>query len=287
MKEADIAMYQAKKAGRNSLRFFDPEMQASINAHANLENELRRAIEQQQFQLHYQVQVDNARQVLGAEVLIRWLHPQRGLIAPANFIPLAEECGLILPIGKWVLETACAQLKAWQDDPFTCKLTLSVNVSARQFQEKDFVGQVRTVVQNHNINPALLKLEPTETILLENIEEALATMNGLKEIGVHFSLDDFGTGYSSLQYLKKLPLNQLKIDQSFVKDLVFDSSDQAIVRTIIVMAQSLNLDVIAEGVETEAQLQILHEQGCKHYQGYLFGRPMPIAEFTTQLKRVS
>jgi diguanylate cyclase (GGDEF)-like protein/PAS domain S-box-containing protein len=279
LKQADIAMYQAKKAGRNTLRFFDPQMQETINARVALERELRKALESQQFQLYYQVQVDSSYRPFGAEALIRWLHPERGLISPAQFIPLAEETGLILPLGQWVLETACAQIKAWQQDALTSDLVLSVNVSAKQFHQADFVAKVQAAVQRHSINPMLLKIELTESMLLEEIEDTIATMNALKEIGVRFSLDDFGTGYSSLQYLKQLPLDQLKIDQSFVRDLASDSSDRAIVLTIIAMARSLNLDVIAEGVETEEQRQILLNKGCTHYQGYLFGEPIPINLF--------
>jgi EAL domain-containing protein (putative c-di-GMP-specific phosphodiesterase class I) len=248
-----------------------------------LESGLKNAIKLKQFQLYYQLQVDSSRRPLGAEALIRWLHPEQGLVSPAQFIPLAEETGLIIPIGKWVLETACAQLKAWQQNKLTQKLTLSVNVSARQFHEQGFVAQVKAAVLYHAINPILLKLEPTESILLENIEGTISIMNELKAIGVHFALDDFGTGFSSLQYLKKLPLNQLKIDQSFVRDLVSDNNDQAIVRTIIAMAKSLNLEVIAEGVETEKQQQILETNGCNHFQGYLFGKPIPLDEFEASL----
>lgn len=285
MKQADIAMYQAKKAGRNAFRFFDPQMQDIINARANLEGQLRKAIENKEFQLYFQIQVDGSARPLGAEALIRWIHPVNGLVSPAQFIPLAEETGMILPIGKWVLETACAQLKAWQQAAFTRHLTLSVNVSAKQFHEPNFVAQVLEVVRQYGINPKLLKLEPTESILLENIDETIATMHALKEIGVGFALDDFGTGFSSLQYLKKLPLSQLKIDRSFVRDMVQDSNDQAIVRTIISMAQSLNLEVIAEGVETVDQLQMLKTHGCNHYQGYLFGKPVPIEAFEASLKQ--
>jgi diguanylate cyclase (GGDEF)-like protein/PAS domain S-box-containing protein len=284
MKQSDIAMYQAKKAGRNSLRFFDPEMLASICARVSLENELRIAIEHDQFELYYQIQVNEFGRPLGAEALIRWSHPERGFVSPAQFIPLAEETGLILPIGRWVLETACAQLAAWQKNELTRTLTLSVNVSAKQFHEADFVDQVKNAVQEEAINPALLKLEPTESILLEDIGDAVATMNALKDIGVQFALDDFGTGFSSLQYLKILPLNQLKIDQSFVRDMVSGANDQAIVCTIIAMAKSLNLEVIAEGVETEAQRQLLQRAGCNHFQGYLFGKPLPIGLFEASLK---
>ena len=285
-KQVDIAMYQAKKSGRNTLCFFDPQMQNTINARAVLEGELRKAIENQQFQLHYQIQVDLMRRPLGAEALIRWLHPERGLVLPEQFIALAEETGLILPIGKWVLETACAQLKTWQQEALTRDLILAVNVSARQFHQADFVAQVHTAVRSHAINPWQLKLERTESMLLENIEDTIATMNALKAIGVQFSLDDFGSGYSSLQYLKRLPLNQLKIDQSFIRNIAADNGDKAVVLAIIAMAQSMNLDVIAEGVETNMQRQLLLGKGCTHYQGYLFGRPAPIDEFEAQLKQV-
>ena len=284
LKQADIAMYQAKKAGRNTMRFFDPQMQEIINARAALESELRLAIETRQFQLYYQIQVDDLYRPLGAEALIRWNHPERGLVSPAQFIPLAEESGLILPIGQWLLETACAQLKAWQQETYTRVLVLALNVSAKQFRQVDFAAQVRAAVQRHDIDPRLIKLELTESLLLDNIEETIATMSELKEIGCQTSLDDFGTGYSSLQYLKRLPLDQLKIDQSFVRDLA-DSSDRAIVRTIIAMAHNLNLSVIAEGVETEDQRQILLKKGCTHYQGYLFGKPVPIDLFDAALKQ--
>jgi diguanylate cyclase (GGDEF)-like protein len=286
LKQADIAMYQSKKMGRNTLSFFDPKFQDNITARATLKEELQKAIQDQQFALHYQIQVDKAQRPLGAEVLIRWIHPERGMISPAQFIPLAEETGLILPIGEWVLNKACAQLKAWQKDLFTSQLVLAVNVSAKQFRQADFVTQVQSIVQRHAINPNLLKLEITESMLVKNIEDTIATMIALKAIGIQFSLDDFGTGYSSLQYLKRLPLDQLKIDQSFVRDITSDNSDKAIVRTIIVMANSLKLDVIAEGVETEEQKQILLNKGCLHFQGYLFSKPVPIEQFEALLKLV-
>jgi EAL domain-containing protein (putative c-di-GMP-specific phosphodiesterase class I) len=272
-------MYQAKKAGRNTLRFFDPQMQENITTRVSLEGALRLALEMHQFHLYYQIQVDSSRRPLGAEALIRWIHPLRGMISPAQFIPLAEKTGLILPIGQWVLDTACTQLKAWQQDALTRDLVLAVNVSARQFRQAYFVAQVQTAVQRHAINPMQLKLELTESMLLDNIEDTIATMNALKKIGVQFSLDDFGTGYSSLQYLKRLPLDQLKIDQTFVRDLATDSSDQVIVRTIIAIAQSFALEVIAEGVETEEQRQFLLNNGCTHFQGYLFGKPVPVEQF--------
>ena len=285
LKRADIAMYQAKKAGRNTLRFFDPKMQDILNARASLESELRKALENQQFHLYYQIQVDSSHRPLGAEALIRWLHPERGLMSPAQFIPLAEETGLILPIGQWVLERACAQLKAWQQEALTRGLVLAVNVSAKQFRQADFVAQVIAVVKLHAINPMRLKLELTEGMLLDKIEDTITTMNILSEIGIQFSLDDFGTGYSSLQYLKRLPLDQLKIDQSFVRDIGTDSNDRAIVSAIIAMTQSMKLSVIAEGVETKEQRQFLLDEGCTHYQGYLFGKPVPIEQFEALLKQ--
>ncbi|NDU91186.1 MAG: EAL domain-containing protein, partial [Ferrovum sp.] len=279
LKQADIAMYQAKKAGRNALRFFDLQMQDALTARATLERELRNALDHRQFQLYYQIQMDSFLQPIGAEALIRWNHPDRGLVLPGQFITLAEETGLILPIGQWALETACAQLKTWQQEEHTNSLVLAVNVSAREFRQVDFVAQVRAAVQRHAIRPELLKLELTESLLLEDIEDTIAIMNALNEIGIQFSLDDFGTGYSSLQYLKRLPLDQIKIDQSFVRDVAVNSGDKAIVRTILAMAHSMNLAVIAEGVETREQLQMLLNMGCTHYQGYLFGKPVPIEQF--------
>jgi diguanylate cyclase (GGDEF)-like protein/PAS domain S-box-containing protein len=284
LKQTDIAMYQAKKSGRNTLKFFDSAMQESINERAQMEAELQTAIEKKQFLLHYQIQVDSSGLALGAEALIRWNHPERCFIPPVQFIPLAEESGQILQIGHWVLDAACAQLALWNKNDLTRNLTLSVNVSARQFHQDDFAYQVRQVLLRHAVNPKKLKLEPTESILLNNIEKAVSTMNALKVIGVQFSLDDFGTGFSSLQYLKRLPLNQLKIDQSFVRDLVCGENDQAIARTIIAMAHSLKLDVIAEGVETAEQLQILQQNGCECFQGYLFGKPVPIEQFERALR---
>lgn len=285
LKQADIAMYQAKTSGRNVLRFFDSVMQDTINTRAALERELHIALSENQFELYYQPQVNHNRRTIGAEVLIRWRHPQRGLVSPVEFIPLAEENGLILPIGQWVLDTACIQLKAWQQDTLTRDISLSVNVSAKQFRQADFAAQVQATIQRHAINPMLLKLELTESMLMEDINGIIAAMNLLKAIGVQFSLDDFGTGYSSLQYLKRLPLNQLKIDQAFVHDIATDSTDKTIVRTIIAMAQSLNFSVIAEGVETEKQRQLLLNKGCTHYQGYLFSKPVPIDQFEAFLEQ--
>lgn len=284
LKHADIAMYQAKKAGRNTIRFFDPKMQEVINTRVDLERELRKAIDKQQLHLYYQVQVDVSGRSIGAEALIRWMHPEHGLVSPFHFISLAEETGLILPIGQWVLETACGQLKIWENDEMTRGLTISINVSAKQFRQTDFVNHVGEALQRYEVNPMLLKFELTESMLLDNIEDTVSTMTKLKELGIRFSLDDFGTGYSSLQYLKRLPLYQLKIDQSFVRDIAVDTSDQAIVRTIVAMAHTLNLNVIAEGVETEEQQGLLLNNGCTHYQGYYFGRPVPIDQFDVLIR---
>ena len=284
LKEADIALYQAKKDGRNCMRFFDLKMQVAVNRRVELEAEIRQAIAHQQFQLHYQIQVDSRQQPVGAEALIRWLHPVRGMIYPAEFIPLADETGLIVPIGLWVLETACARLKLWEQDALTRDLVLAINVSAKQFREKHFVSQVQKAINDHGINPARLKFELTESMLLDNLTHTIEAMNALNEVGIQFSLDDFGTGYSSLQYLKRLPLDQLKIDQSFVRDLARDPNDKAIVRTIIAMAQGMDLQIIAEGVEHEAQRQLLLNKGCRYFQGNLFGEPLPAALFEDVLK---
>lgn len=279
LRRADTAMYKAKAEGRNSLRFFDPEMQALVTARAALDNDLRMAVRESQFLLYYQPQVDGEGCITGAEALVRWQHPEYGMVSPADFIPQAEVTGLIVPIGNWVLKTACAQLAAWSKHPETSHLTLAVNVSARQFRHPDFVDQVLSVVESTGASAKKLKLELTESLLLEDAEDIIAKMNTLKAKGIGFALDDFGTGYSSLSYLKRLPLDQLKIDRSFVRDVLTDPNDAAIAKTIVALAQSLGLGVIAEGVETEAQREFLASNGCTTYQGYLFGRPMPIEEF--------
>ena len=279
LKRADLAMYQAKAAGRNNLRFFDPEIQAMIVARAALEAELRQGLQEGCFLLHYQPQVDLDGRLTGAEALLRWQHPERGLLAPAEFIPLAEDTGLILPLGLWVLESACRQLAAWSVGPESHRLNLAVNVSARQFRHQDFVDQVLSVLDRTGADPRKLKLELTESLLLDDVEGIIDKMNALKARGVSFSLDDFGTGYSSLSYLKRLPLYQLKIDQSFVRDVLTDPNDAAIAHTIVALAQILGLAVIAEGVETEAQRDFLAGHGCHSYQGFLYSRPLPLAEF--------
>ncbi|MDP3845813.1 MAG: EAL domain-containing protein [Pseudomonas sp.] len=284
LKCADAAMYSAKNSGRNALVFFDPEMQAALEARTQLAGELRAALPQGQLQLYYQAQINHAGCMVGAETLLRWQHPQHGMVSPAQFIPLAEDNGLILPIGQWVLEHACGQLKAWQTHPLASVLPLSVNVSARQFRQADFVDLVRSALHSSGVDPSKLKLELTESLVLDNVEAVIAKMHALRALGVRFSMDDFGTGYSSLSYLKRLPLDQLKIDQSFVRDIVTDPGDAVIVKTIIGMAHNLGLEVIAEGVETEAQRSLLLDYDCRVFQGYLFSRPLPLAEFEALLQ---
>jgi diguanylate cyclase (GGDEF)-like protein/PAS domain S-box-containing protein len=285
LKQADTAMYEAKKSGRNTLRFFDPVMQEELEGRAQLEVGLREALRKQEFCLYFQTQIDHTGRITGAEVLLRWIHPERGLISPLKFIPLAEETGLILPIGAWVLEVACRQIKAWESDPHRRDLVLAVNVSGRQFRQADFVAQVTEIIGRTAIDPQRLKLELTESIVLDNVEDTIAKMQALKQIGVRFSMDDFGTGYSSLSYLTQLPLDQLKIDQSFVRNIGTKSTDAVIIQTIIGMAENLGMEVIAEGVETQAQCDFLKGAGCLRYQGYLFGKPVPVEQFEASLPR--
>jgi diguanylate cyclase (GGDEF)-like protein/PAS domain S-box-containing protein len=279
LKRADLAMYQAKAAGRNTLRFFDPQMQSAVSARAEMETGMREALVREEFLLYYQAQVGGQGEFTGVEVLVRWNHPQRGMVSPAEFIPLAEDTGLILPLGRWVLETACVQLARWAQQPAMAHLAVAVNVSPRQFYQSNFVAEVQNVLQRTGANPQRLKLELTEGLLVSNVEDVIAKMESLQAVGVGFSLDDFGTGYSSLSHLKRLPLDQLKIDQSFVRDILTDPNDAAIANMVIVLGQSLGLTVIAEGVETEAQRAVLAGQGCHAYQGYLFSRPLPLADF--------
>ncbi len=278
LKRADLAMNQAKRHEQHNLCFFDPGIQDAVNSRMSLETDLRQAIQDNSFKLYYQPQVDHEGCIIGAEALIRWPHPTRGMVSPAEFIPAAEQIGLILPIGQWVLESACQQLVSWSKDSVLEKMTLAVNVSAVQFRKTDFVNQVLTILDQTGANPNRLKLELTESMLLHDLEGIIGKMATLKARGVLFSLDDFGTGYSSLSYLKRLPLDQLKIDQSFVRDLLTDPNDAAITSTIIALAHSLGLEVIAEGVETEAQHRFLTTQGCRAFQGYLFGKPGPVEQ---------
>ncbi|MGZ5053677.1 MAG: sensor domain-containing protein, partial [Methylobacter sp.] len=283
LKRADMAMYQAKEAGRNAVRFFDPAMQQAVEMRAALEADLYHAVSEGQLRLFYQIQVDNDQQPLGAEALVRWIHPKRGMVSPAQFIPVAEESSLILDVGHWVLEAACQQLALWSQREQTRDLELAVNVSARQFKEHDFVENIAAVIRTHQVNPARLKLELTENMILTDIADVVAKMSALKVLGIKLSMDDFGTGYSSLSYLKQLPLDQLKVDQSFVRDIATDPNDAIIVQTIINMAHNFHLSVIAEGVETEAQLMFLKHHGCMAYQGYLFSKPVPVEEFEALL----
>ncbi len=279
LKQADIAMYQAKYAGRNALRFFDPDMQGALAARANLETALRRAIQERQFALHYQPQVDARGDIIGAEALLRWSHPERGLQLPAQFIALAEETGLILAIGQWVLESACAQLSSWAARTPARNLYIAVNVSALQFRQADFVEQVSRALCKAGAPPQRLRLEITEQIVLADIGDAITKMQALEQLGVGFAIDDFGTGFSSLSSLARLPLDQLKIDQSFVRNLPDSRDDAVVVQTIIAVARSLGRAVIAEGVESEAQREFLERHGCPAYQGFLFSRPVAAADF--------
>ncbi|MDO9236133.1 MAG: PAS domain S-box protein [Aquabacterium sp.] len=281
LSRADSAMYSAKAEGRNTFRFFDGQLQAQLEAQSELERELRQCVHNNELFLVYQPQVDRLGRVVGSEALLRWTHPQRGLVSPAQFIPAAEDSGFILQIGQWVIHTACLALAQWQSEPATAGLTVAVNVSAKQFHHPDFVSQVLSELELSGANPALLKLELTESLLAQDLDGIVRKMNTLKAKGVTFSLDDFGTGYSSLAYLKRLPLDQLKIDQGFVRDILLDASDAAIVRTVIALGDTLGINVIAEGVETQAQREFLESNGCYSYQGYFFSRPLKKEDFGT------
>lgn len=284
LKQAHSAMYQAKSAGRNTLRFFDLNVQAIVVDQLALETALRRGTQTGQFVLQYQPQVDSAGRILGAEALLRWRHPERGILLPAEFIPIAEKTGLILPIGQWVLEAASARLRAWADDPRTSGLSLAINVSTLQLRQTDFVDQVRRALSNAGAPATHLKLELTESVMLDDVEYTIEKIRALKALGVSISIDDFGTGYSSLSYVNRLPLDQIKIDQNFMRNVANSPKDAIVVQTIIAMTKGLGLDVIAEGVETEAQRQFLYHYGCQTYQGYLFSKPVELAEFEQLLK---
>lgn len=279
LKQADLAMYKAKEIGRNRLQFFDPAMQSAVLERGNLEVQLRHALRDGQFVLYFQPQVVGSGRVIGAEVLVRWQHPERGLLEPAEFIHLAEETGLILPLGQWVLDAACEQLAHWASDPFFSLIPLAVNVSAVQFHQDNFVEQVLGTLERTQADPLRLKLELTESLLVDDVTIVMAKMFALKARGVTFSLDDFGTGYSSLAYLKKMPLDQLKVDRSFVKDILSDHQNASITRTIIALAQNLGLSLIAEGVEIEAQRDFLADAGCHAYQGHFFCKAVALEEF--------
>jgi len=279
LKQADLAMYQAKQAGRNAIRFFDRNMQAMVSRRAKLEATLRQGLGKNEFLLYYQPQFDRDDRLSGVEALLRWQHPQRGLVLPTEFIPIAEETGLILPLGHWVLETACAQLAAWAARPERAHLTMAINVSPLEFQHADFERQMLSLIGKTGVNPNLLKLELTETMLVHDVEATIAKMTSLKAYGLRFCLDDFGAGFSSLSCVKRLPLDQLKIDQSFVRDVLTDPGDAAVANTIIALGKSLGIGVIAEGVETEEQREFLAQNGCHAFQGYLFSRPLPLEAF--------
>ncbi|MBW8192051.1 EAL domain-containing protein [Neiella marina] len=278
LKQADMAMYKAKYAGRNGVQFFDPQMQVAVSSRATIISDLYAAILGQQFVLFYQKQVDHLEQCIGVEVLLRWIHPEKGMVSPLQFIPLAEETGLIVPIGEWVLQEACATLAKWSLESEKQHLSIAVNISVVQFSKDNFVQSVFNALEISGANPQLLKLEITETLLANNIPDVKAKMKELQQHGVTFSIDDFGTGYSSLSYLKQLPINQLKIDQGFIRDIINSSNDKAIAQAVITLADSMELQVIAEGVETEAQRALLQSMGCNTYQGYLFGKPCRIEE---------
>lgn len=283
LKQADIALYKAKDAGRDTIRFFDSAMQTALDVRAGLESRLHRALTRREFRLFVQAQVNGARQLVGAETLLRWQPPRAAMVSPGDFIPLAEETGLIVPVGNWVLDKACEHLRRWATNPLTRHLYLAVNVSARQFRQPDFVDQVRAALARHAVEPTLLKLELTESLLLDNVDNVVVKMQALRAIGVRFSLDDFGTGYASLSYLKRFPFDQLKVDHSFIRDITSDPDDAAIVRAIIAMGNTLRLDVVAEGVEAEEQHAYLVEHGCSCFQGFLFGKPQPFEEFERNL----
>jgi diguanylate cyclase (GGDEF)-like protein len=279
LKRTDLAMYRAKAQGRNAMCFFDPGMQTDVDVRAALRSDLRWALRKDELSLHYQPQVSSDGLVTGAEALLRWRHPLRGTVLPAEFIPLAEEAGLIVELGRWVLESACLQLAKWHKRPEMENLVLAVNVSIRQFLDPQFVSMVRQVLQVSGANPRKLKLEITESSVIEKVDDMIDKMTDLRLHGVGFSLDDFGTGYSSLSHLRRLPLDQLKIDRSFVKNVATDDKDASIARTIIVLGRNLNLSVIAEGVETEAQRDFLKAEGCQSYQGFLYSPPVTPSKF--------
>ena len=287
LKKADVALYEAKKRGRNTYRFFSPKMQASIDDSTSLVDALRRALHNNEFTLYYQPQVNAVGRVVGAEALLRWTPPNADIISPLTFIAAAEESGLIVPIGDWVIVQGFRQLKRWQQYVETKDLKLSINVSADQFHQADFVAKIFNGIEQFDIDPTLITLELTESVVLQRVDQAIEKMLELKSRGISFSLDDFGTGYSSLSYLKLLPLDQVKIDSSFVRDISFDPDDAAIVRAILAMSDSLGLSVIAEGVETQVQREFLFDHGCLHYQGYLFGRPVPIENFSAHASHAS
>ena len=279
MGQADSAMYLAKSDGRDTYRFFDAQLLAAITARSAFETDLRMSVKHKQLHLVYQPQLDSAGRVIGAEALVRWTHPLRGAIGPGEFIPVAEKSSFIVELGLWILREACQTLHAWSQTALATDLSLAVNVSAKQFLHANFVAQVMEILTQTGANPARLKLELTETIFANDVDGIAKKMLQLKQQGVSFSLDDFGTGYSSLSYIKRLPFDQIKIDQSFVRDVLVDANDAAIVRTVVALCQSLSLSVIAEGVETLAQKDFLEKNECRAFQGYFFSKPLPLRQF--------
>jgi len=284
MKQADTAMYRAKESGRDGYQFYQMDMQAVADARLKMESALRQAILHEEFELFYQPQVDEFGRILGAEALLRWFKDEETLVSPAAFIPVAEQTGLIVPIGNWVLRKCFLQLKEWDNLELASSFNLSINISPFQFHQSDFVSNVKNALDETGVSPNKVTLEVTEGIVIKNIQAVIDKMRELTSMGIKISMDDFGTGYSSLTYLKKLPLSELKIDQSFVRDLHLDESDAEIAATIIAMAKNLNLSVVAEGVEEESQLTFLRGKGCSIFQGYYFHKPMGASELTKLLK---
>jgi len=283
IKSAELAMYRAKESGRNTYQLYTAEMQSRVNERLALESKLRRALERGEFSLHYQPQVDlQSNRIFGCEALIRWNQADLGMIGPTKFIPMAEETGLIVPIGEWVLRTACRQCKAWVDAGLPA-VTVAVNISARQFREKNLLQVVTTILADTGLDPRQLELEVTESVIMHDAQQIIADLQAFRDMGVRLSVDDFGTGYSSLSYLKRFPVDRLKIDQSFVRDITTDADDAAIAQAVITLGHTLNLRVIAEGVETPEQLAFLRGNQCDEMQGYLFGKPMPADEFAELL----
>jgi EAL domain-containing protein (putative c-di-GMP-specific phosphodiesterase class I) len=276
LKQAEIAMYEAKKSGRNTIQFYDPKMQEAIKHKVSIENNLKRALQKEEFELFFQPQVNSRRKITGFEALIRWNDPQKGIISPALFIPLAEDNGMIVPIGTWVIKTACLQLAQWALQKKTASFTLSINISIKQLQSKHFVATVARLLKELKFPREKLIFEITESLFMHDIEAIISKMRAIMQMGVHFSIDDFGTGYSSLSAIKKLPLEELKIDQSFIQDIDPEKEKNVVVNTIIGMAKNLNLRVVGEGIETETQFDFLKKAGCNTFQGYLFGKPQPL-----------
>jgi len=283
LKQADAAMYRAKEGGKNSIHFFHPAIQEAADSRIQIENELRRALKNEEFELYFQPQIDANNQLIGAEALIRWQHPEIGIVLPGEFIPVAEESGLIIDIGNWVIESACQQLANWSSKKIDPP-QISINISPRQFRQNDFVSNIDQTLSRYNVDPNKLLIELTEGILLNDIDDAVSKMHAIRSLGVRFSLDDFGTGYSSLAYLQKLPLDHIKIDQTFVRALDQNPNNAAIVETIINMGHNLNLKVIAEGVESKGELNVLKRMNCGEFQGYYFYKPLPITQFEALLQ---